>query len=154
MSFVSLPATYAIMKSIKTITSKMRVPKFWQTKWGPYLLSNYHRISILNLTVRMSELDPCIHVSETSLEHHLFNLYIGASIRDQISMIDRFISQSVPFGCNPPASSILGISLPCLHKYSTPLFVRCHADKINLLWLQTFIDVCARRIRRRFISLK
>ena len=101
----------------------------------------------------MSEVDPRIHVSEASLEHHLFNLYIEVSIRDQISMIDRFISQSVPFGCNPPSSSILGISLPCPHKYSTPLFVRCHADK-NLLWLQTFIDVCARRIRRRFICLK
>jgi hypothetical protein len=99
-----------------------------QTKWDPCLFSKCHRISLLSLTARMSEFDPCIHVSEASLEHHLFNLYSGASIRDQISMIDRFISQSVPFGCNPPASSTLGIYLSCLHKYSTPLFVRCHTD--------------------------
>jgi hypothetical protein len=83
---------------------------------------------------------PYIRISEVSLEHHLFNLYIAASIRDRISMIDRFISQSVPFGCRPPASLMLRVSLPCLHKYATPLFVQRHSD--NFFSMLEMLLVC------------
>jgi len=100
----------------------------------------------------MCEQDPRIHISVVSVERHLFNLYIVPSIRDRIWMIDRFISQSVPFGCIPPASPILGISAPSLHKYYTPLFVRCHTDK-NFSSGRNFIGRCTPRERRGFICL-